>query len=677
MRCSCPLSREGARCERDLLPGCAHASFSPRAFFWTKLVTLPAWQTGGHASRSVHTLAVQAAMGPLPCPCVQQLLSLTAQFRSKWCSLPRVFTCANTSRTLGELIISGDEHLQWVSMRADYDLTSKLYHFPPALRAASITSPPFDGQLVALRKCHSECGGAGWCMRREGGRPYCRCFPEAFADARGSCHLLSSPLSARDGHSALPSSPMSLVEASSFAVAFNMVRCPLDCLSHGSCDLHGFCRCEEGFWGIDCGITWAHNLSSSLPNRLIAWQFPTPGSMAPRIYVYDLPVSWRIGSQLLGEHDARLVERLLSSPYREADPSIADYFWMPGPNLHPKRKLQHVRAAYPYWRRGALSRAAPTATHILTLLGERGVGDADLRPILPRLARDPEMDADSSSRVWLALTLNGMADFTSPTTVPDFTSSTGPPCHVCFRPGVDIVIPPPADAIDVPSCRELGRLLLQPRRRRDTLFFWAGRVVPNAHRANPMYQHRENVREALMQHASEPGFRVVNSFVDGRNKSSSLTKDETYEWMRRSTFCWVPPGQRYGDARRHILASFMGCIPVFSVPDGRPTFAELIPWGTMSVEASSVDAIARLPSRLRTFTPAEIGKMRRRLSCVKRFLWYSSIYGQCAEGLPNAPDAFEGLMTILSARLDRHRTHPRSANFSIHTGLSACLCDVT
>ena len=30
-----------------------------------------------------------------------------------------------------------------------------------------------------------------------------------------------------------------------------------------------------------------------------------------------------------------LAERLLASPYREADPSRADYFWLVGPNLRP------------------------------------------------------------------------------------------------------------------------------------------------------------------------------------------------------------------------------------------------------------------------------------------------------------------------------------------------------
>ena len=47
--------------------------------------------------------------------------------------------------------------------------------------------------------------------------------------------------------------------------------------------------------------------------------------------------------QLLGEFDAGLTERLLLSEHREADPRRADYFWLPGPNIEPARKLAHVR----------------------------------------------------------------------------------------------------------------------------------------------------------------------------------------------------------------------------------------------------------------------------------------------------------------------------------------------
>ena len=116
----------------------------------------------------------------------------------------------------------------------------------------------------------------------------------------------------------------------------------------------------------------------------------------------------------------------------------------------------------------------------------------------------------------------------------------------------------------------------------------------------------------------------------------------------------MPPGQRYGDARRHILAAFLGCIPVFSVPDGVPTLAELLPWHQMAVEASSVEAIASLPERLRSIPTTTRQAMRQRLACAARFLWYASVYGACDEGASRGgQDAFDGLTAILAARLSR------------------------
>ena len=46
--------------------------------------------------------------------------------------------------------------------------------------------------------------------------------------------------------------------------------------------------------------------------------------------------------------------------------------------------------------------------------------------------------------------------------------------------------------------------------------------------------------------------------------------------MRKSDFCWAPPGQRDSAARRHIPASFLGCVPVLSLPVGHYTLEEVL-----------------------------------------------------------------------------------------------------
>ena len=66
--------------------------------------------------------------------------------------------------------------------------------------------------------------------------------------------------------------------------------------------------------------------------------------------------------------------------------------------------------------------------------------------------------------------------------------------------------------------------------------------------------------------------------TQSRPISPNLTQPEhTSSRPTRPRFDWlqVPPGQRYGDARRHLAAAFLGCIPVFTVPDGTPSGLKL------------------------------------------------------------------------------------------------------
>ena len=297
---------------------------------------------------------------------------------------------------------------------------------------------------------------------------------------------------------------------------------------------------------------------------------------------------------------------------QEADPSKADYFWMAGPNLSPKSKLKHVRMRWPYWNDTVAKSLG--ARHILTTLGERGIGDSDLRPSLPSSSHafkllqqlvDPVSDAEmhpaSRKRAWLVLSLNGMSDFKSERQRRYNNSGYYEDCHlchVCFRAGVDIVIPPPAATIDVPPCNELETITSEAAAAgsvttRDTLFFWAGRVVPGAHHANPMYEKAPNPRELLMAVQGEPGFKIVNTFPDRHNNNASsrpgrrLQNGEVQpagyvnkvEWMRRSVFCWAPAGAalwRCKAAHTIRLSRLHSCADA----GGRPPYAR----GDLAVE---------------------------------------------------------------------------------------------
>ena len=751
--CACPITHTGPECRRFAQPACRiDNARTLRPLFWvfgiTRQLLPPALPQPTESSAF--------ELGPLPCRCIRQLLEVTAAYRNAWALLPKALVCARdegNGETLSELLDSGGKDARWYNMTLlwrPFSRTYKFEEFPLRLQQHSSKRSPagFGPQLLPLSECVDACGRYGWCMAddrtnltdakslaaaashffapRQRGR--CRCFPEAVLTVRGSCEPVRNAWPASDprlppsphaptvwglhvgqpmlGHAAAVASKASsgvrrsglpLYEASSTFVTFNFVRCPLECSSRGSCDLHGFCRCQRGFWGLDCGVTMGPD------GRPVAWRFSdhaiTQAGASPRIYMYDLDVAWRIGPQLLSELDFALTERLLRSPHREADPASADYYWILGPNLRPRQKLEYVRRRWPYLNRTSMPSGdgsddvGRAARHILTILGERGVGDTDLKPPRGTLVNgtlrwpshvdatfDPLLQSASERRGWLSLNLNGMSDLLG-SDLPAGRAAAQP-CHVCFKPGVDVVIPPPASTIDVPSCEKLrvitaatgtvdelkptasvgsvpaspangSRMPRQDQIRRDNLFFWAGRVVPSAHRLNPMYASRPNVRELILEHIGAPGFKIVNTFEGGRNASAAGV--DTYTWMRRSVFCWVPPGQRYGDPRRHILAAFLGCVPVFSVPDGHHTLEELLPWPNMSLEVPP-ERLHELPAILRAVPQRTLQHMRRRLRCARRYLWYASIYGACAPGLGREePDAFQGLMRVLATRLEASR----------------------
>ena len=93
-----------------------------------------------------------------------------------------------------------------------------------------------------------------------------------------------------------------LTEASSSRVSFNFALCPLNCSGRGSCDLHGFCRCEAGYWGLDCGVRM------NADRRPVAWRQLVAGLEhlpSPRIFVYDLDVGGASDHSCLGNMTGR------------------------------------------------------------------------------------------------------------------------------------------------------------------------------------------------------------------------------------------------------------------------------------------------------------------------------------------------------------------------------------
>ena len=176
------------------------------------------------------------------------------------------------------------------------------------------------------------------------------------------------------------------------------------------------------------------------------------------------------------------------------------------------------------------------------------------------------------------------------------------------------------------------------------------------------------MRETLLRlRAEDPAFNASGFAVfDSARRGARVNATE---YMLHSQFCWAPPGQRYGDARRHLLAAFHGCIPVLTVPHGHHTFEEALPWRQMALVVPP-ERLASLPSILRDVTPADARTMRDELRRQRRRLWYASIYGECGAAppaaappasedavsmgvLPDSDDAFATLMRIFAQRLGR------------------------
>jgi hypothetical protein len=215
----------------------------------------------------------------------------------------------------------------------------------------------------------AKCKGMGWWLPRRNGKGGCVCFGEFYgtADARSCCKAEDSSLSesARMGTVCSEEELMAVLEG----------RCANSCSGRGQC-VHGFCVCKPGYYGQDCSIAATgarvHELwqpvevsvskpteeiprtpPKGLSGKKLAWwkeeeelmprwkvQGDAPSSglppARPRVYVYDLPPEYTVWYNspppFTGSYrslDECIIDRLLSSRRRVADPAEADVFVVP------------------------------------------------------------------------------------------------------------------------------------------------------------------------------------------------------------------------------------------------------------------------------------------------------------------------------------------------------------
>ena len=573
---------------------------------------------------------------------------------------------------------------------------------PPAPHGRSRSSDGFHQTPRAVRSgdlgfralapralCVARCGGHGACTLRLG-TPVCECFAGARRTPSGSCEPTNRAAPTKGEHDGLACTKPHGRE----------------CAGAGKCDGNGFCRCDAGRWGVDC----AHALDAR--GRPVVRASGARAFMhdlaleRPHIFVYTLPPLLSTGPGFYADLYAAITLRLLESAYRTANPDEADYWWIPGPLRygHTVDKLTYTRARWPYWNASAARRDG-IARHITYAGWELDPGKIYAGPHTPVWrsgqggldeATEAQVHVASPERGWLSLSHNGMDDGVS--------SAHGRTraCLVCFQAGKDIVIPFKPGVIDVPRCAQLRARSIwsaaAPRRTsegRDTIFFFAGshpvskaNAARHARAPELAVYAPPHVREDIHAlHNRTPGFKVVNSRAG--------PKVDPVEWMLRSQFCWVPPGQRrarraprrapvapplvcrlrararpptavgrapalasvggvlrpsrYGDPRRHILSAPYGCIPVFTVPNARLTLDEVLPWRSMAVVVPRAE-LRNLPAILARYSERERERMRAQLRCAWPRLWFSSIYGGCFGERPEY-DAFDALIATLRYRI--------------------------
>ena len=241
--------------------------------------------------------------------------------------------------------------------------------------------------LLPLSRCRNRCGGVGWCESAgSSGVPRCGCFVPGglkVGVGGGACE-------ARDVYDAAKQPPPHWGPP-----------CPLGCSGHGRCDWQGFCRCDVGFWGIDCAITWTGRQPGLMEpsieelargggggggggwwrrrRRVGASRQPRQRVRPrPRIYVHDLPAELRFGVDFAANVDQQLLHRLLRSAHRAATPQRADYIYIPGPPLvidghRLLARLWHALDAHGGWNR---TNQVSSVRFVMSLLTERASMDS-------------------------------------------------------------------------------------------------------------------------------------------------------------------------------------------------------------------------------------------------------------------------------------------------------------
>ena len=616
-RCDCPPFYGGPDCAAPLFPACATqwGVFKPEV--------------------AVCGIHIQPAF-PTTCDCLQQCHTLALDARQECVVDPRPGESAAAAGRRAKAampwmpLISNET---WVQRTKDDAAASAAQKLCSGHGVLSVQLPyefyPKDGEVqngVNLRTT-----------------PKCRCFPGYTGKA---CEVSMD----RDR---------------------GLHKCMNDCSGRGKCE-HNWCRCDDGWWGIDCSFGAAPSTAAAA--------LPAPARAAtpkPRIYVYDLPprfTSW-LGAFRRGDWtrdhwygvDVILHKQLLASSHRTHDPEEADFFFIPlhlslGYYTHryyfkhftersvkPLRDaLKYVNTTWPYLRRHP-------KRHVMVMTQDQG--NRFVRDLVPEAAPliflhhwgAPRTCAKDGAAAFPCRVDNGaQGDHVAShdVTVPPFhgeqarlnrwIADRAKNCPNGARHCSD------APAVSAASLHQL----------RDDFshnLFFSGKMNLNWGR-----HYSLGVRQAVFRaHRHQKGFLIMTFDNGVQEKTPFETHVANYAGAK---FCLAPAG--YGFSSRQYECVLVGCVPIIIQDSVEMAFEDVLPWHRFSLRLNFSD-IPLLPQLLARVPPAAVARMRRGLGCIwPRMLWLapglnlpSSIDNDAVVREARGFDAFETTMMALRRRL--------------------------
>ncbi|KAK3271414.1 hypothetical protein CYMTET_20234, partial [Cymbomonas tetramitiformis] len=279
--CQCPIWLSGPACETTLMPACEidEGLFMP--------LSEQSFKHSAEANSYKHLTRdiPQAAQPPITCDCFRQsLAALHSRNHSKVSCIPF------SGRTLGDFLDAPVSAVRsWQrgarQLLKDFEegvrkeLDGQQIGLEGTLQAFSgVEDGPggLEGSLLQpLSACPNACGRRGWCrwlprdVRRNATEPVqCFCFQGFVWNHRTQ-----------------------LCEPSN-------QYCPNSCNHRGEC-VHGFCHCQQDFWGMDCSLSAAVDGDTAHlfegRRASVAAGLPDTARGGPRIWVYPLPPQFSTG----------------------------------------------------------------------------------------------------------------------------------------------------------------------------------------------------------------------------------------------------------------------------------------------------------------------------------------------------------------------------------------------